>query len=195
VKVQLSSFDTEASYFHSTIENAEKEAQLLPCRALRKINSQFYGQYINEVLIGVRKSDLPSNADGYEQFDRNIENKINKKAVKDKINIISFFGEKTIDMSDFLSFEDINLLYDFEQRYNDHYVTLPFTLKFRQNDYKATQIFDEIKKYFSDFSSTIKTSNLLGYIPAYVSFRNLDNYIKLYSDHSGVIKNNFVFYS
>lgn len=184
MKVKLLSVDDEASYYHSTIENHEKDSQFLPCRALRKYNQDFYGKYINEVVIGIREGELPSNPKGYEEFDKKIEGKLNKKSVKDKLNIITFFGEKTLDLSDLLSFEDINLLSDFEQRYNDHYVSLPFTLKFRQKDYKAAKIFEDIQKSYSDFISTIRISNLLGYVPAYVSFRNLEQYINLYSDNN-----------
>lgn len=93
-----------------------------------------------------------------------------------------------MSLEELLSFKDVNLLSDFEQRYNDHFVSLPFTMKFRDNTYPTSQILDDIKKSFGDFVSKLKRSNLLGYVPAYGSYRELRNFIKLYVDNDVSIK-------
>lgn len=188
MKIELKEHDDDASFFYSTMENRENDSYVLPCRAYRKRGAEFYGNYINEVVVSIKKEDLPDNPKGYEIFDKNIEPKLNTKTVKNKINFITFFGDKTIELSDLLSFEDINLLADFEQRYNDHFVTMPFTFKFRDPTTQTSKILEDIRKSYSDFVSTIKTSNLLGYVPAYTSFRDLEKFIKLYSDNNLSIK-------
>ena len=191
MKLELKEYDDDASFFHLTMENIEEDKKVLPCRAYRKTWAEFYGNYVNEVVVGIKKDDLPENPKGYELFDKTIEPKLNKKTVKNKINIITFFAESTLELSDLLSFEDVNLLADFEQRYNDHLVTLPFTFKFREPVTQTTKILEDIKNSYSDFISTIKTSNLLGYVPAYTSFRDLDKFIKLYTDNDLSIKSHF----
>ncbi len=188
MKLELKEHDDIASFFYSTMENRENDKYVLPCRAYRKSYAEFYGNYINEVVVGIKKEDLPDNPKGYEIFDKNIEPKLNQKTVKNKINFITFFGDKTIELSDLLSFEDINLLADFQQRYNDHFVAMPFTFKFRDPATPAIKILEDIKKSYSDFSSTITTSNLLGYVPAYISFRELENFVKLYANNNLSIK-------
>lgn len=188
MKLELKEHDDDASFFYLTMENRENDKHVSPCRAYRKTFAEFYGNYINEVVIPIKKEDLPDNPNGYKIFDKTIEPKINQKTVKNKINFITFFSDKAIELSDLLSFEDINLLADFQQRYNDHFVTMPFTLKFRDPTTPTTQILEDIKKSYSDFKSTIKTSNLLGYVPAYSSFRELENFIKLYTDNNLSIK-------
>ncbi len=187
MKLELKEHDDVASFFYSTIENRENDKHVLPCRAYRKRGAEFYGNYINEVVVGIKKEDLPGNP-GYKSFDKNIEPKLNTKTVKNKINFITFFGQKTIELSELLSFEDINLLADFEQRYNDHFVTMPFTFKFRDPTTQSTEIFEDIKRSYSDFVSTTKMSNLLGYVPAYISFRDLGKFINLYTDNNLSIK-------
>ena len=154
MKVELVGSGENSSYFHTTIANREHDKRLLPARAFRKTQKEFEGQYINEVLIPISADDLPDNKEGYDLFDRTIEPKLSKKTVKDKINIITFFGDKSLELKDLLSFEDINLLTDFNQRYNDHFVTLPFTLKFRDKSTEPDEIYDDIKSLYSDFTST-----------------------------------------
>jgi hypothetical protein len=181
VKIKLTEFDEEASYFTSIMENRETDRHFLPTRAFRKTYSDFYDKYINEVLIGITKSDLSQN--GYENFNRTIEARLKKKSIGNKINIISFFGDKDVNLQELISFEDINLLADFEQRYNDHMVSCPFTLKFRSDTYSASNILSDIQSTYEDFISTLKTANILGYVPAYVSHRDLDGFIRLYTDY------------
>jgi hypothetical protein len=188
VKLELKEYDNDASFFHLIMENIEKNKKASPCRAYRKTYAEFYENYLNEVLIGINRESLPENPEGYKIFDETIEPKLNKKTVKNKINIITFFGDKTLELSDLLSFEDVNLLTDFEQRYNDHFVSLPFTFKFREPDMQTTKILENIKNSYSDFISTINTSNLLGYVPAYISFRELETFIKIYTDNTLSIK-------
>ncbi|MCK4796980.1 MAG: hypothetical protein KAT05_06335 [Spirochaetes bacterium] len=188
MKIELKEHDETASFFSSIMENREADKKILPCRAYRKTYAEFYGNYINEVVVGIKKEDLPTNPKGYELFDQTIEPKLNKKTVKNKLNIITFFGDKNTELSELLSFEDVNLLADFEQRYNDHFVTLPFTFKFREQTTKTSQILEDIKKSYSDFVSTISNSNLLGYVPAYTSFRELDKFIEIYTDNSLSVK-------
>lgn len=188
MKFKLLEFDKNASYFSSLIENREEDKRFLPCRAFRKTTRNFYNNYVNEVLIPIRKEDLPRNKQGYEDFNKTIEHKLRGKSVKDKINIITFFGEKTLNLREMMSFEDINLLADFEQRYNDHLISFPFTLKFRKEDYLTDKIFEDIKKTFTNFVSTLQTTNILGYVPAQVSHRSVEKFIKLYLDIGFTIK-------
>ena len=188
MKLELQEFDENSSYFFSTIANKEGDKRLLPGRALRKTYSEFYDEYINEALIGIEKTSLPGNKEGYDNFNNSIESILNKKSIKDKLNIITFFGDKNVDLSELLSFEDINLLADFEQRYNDHFVSMPFTLKFREPTYGSAQIFEDIKASYQNFVSTLKTQNILGYVPAYVSHRDLDKFVKFYLDNNQSIK-------
>lgn len=187
MQVKVLEFDEEASFFTSLMKNHENDSHYLPSRAFRKTSSDFYDRYLNEVLIGIRTEDLSDNTQGYNNFNRTIEPRLKKKSVSDKINIITFFGDRDIDLNQLLSFEDINLLADFEQRYNDHLVSLPFTLKFREDTYNATEILNDIRKSYSDFVSTLRTTNLLGYVPAYVSHRELENFIRLYLDTASTV--------
>jgi len=188
VKVELVASGENSSFFHTTITNRERDKRILPARAFRKTQKEFDGLYINEVLIPISAKDLPANKEGYSLFDRTIEPKLSKKTVKDKINIITFFGEKTLELKDLLNFEDINLLADFNQRYNDHFVTLPFTLKFRDTATKPDEIYNDIKSLYGDFVSTLNQKNLLGYVPAYASFREINKFIDLYIDNNQSIK-------
>ncbi len=167
------------------MQNRENDTHFLPTRAYRKSYSEFYEKYINEVLIGITKSDLTQS--GYENFNRTIEERLKKKSIGNKVNIISFFGDKDVNLSELLSFEDINLLADFEQRYNDHMVSCPFTLKFREDTYSASSILTDIQSTYGDFISTLKTANILGYVPGYVSHRDLDGFIRLYTDYGSTI--------
>jgi len=170
------------------MENREKDHYELPCRAFHKSNSNFYGSYINEVPIRITKKDLPSNPAGYEIFDKTIEPKLKKKSVPDKVNIITFYGNSSLSLEELLSFKDVNLLSDFGQRYNDHFVSLPFTLRFRDKKFPTSKILEDIKQSFGDFVSQLKLSNLLGYVPAYGSFRELRNFVSLYLDNNVSIK-------
>ena len=188
MKVELVGSGENSSYFHTTIANREHDKRILPARAFRKTQKEFDGCFINEVLIPISAQDLPENKEGYDIFDRTIEPKLSKKTVKDKINIITFFGEKTLELKDLLCFEDINLLTDFNQKYNDHFVTLPFTLKFRDKATKPDQILTEIKSLYSDFTSTLNQTNLLGYVPAYASFREINKFVDLYIENNQSIK-------
>lgn len=186
MKIKLTEFDEEASFFTSILQNRENDTHFLPTRAYRKSYSEFYDKYINEVLIGITKNDLTQS--GYENFNRTIEERLKKKSIGNKINIITFFGDKDVDLRELLSFEDINLLADFEQRYNDHLVSYPFTLKFQDDTYNAENILSDIQSTYRDFISTLKTSNILGYIPSYVSHRDLDGFIRLYTDSGSSIE-------
>jgi hypothetical protein len=188
VKVELVGSGENSSYFHTKITNREQDKKILPMRAFRKTQREFDGLFINEALIPISSDDLPSNKEGYDLFNRTIEPKLSKKIVKDKINIITFFGEKKLELKDLLSFEDINLLTDFNQRYNDHFVSLPFTLKFRDKATKPDDIYNDIKSLYGDFASTLKQSNLLGYVPAYSSFREISKFVDLYIDNNQSIK-------
>jgi len=187
VQVKILEFDEEASFFTSQLKNRENDLHNLPSRAFRKTSSDFYDSYLNEVLIGIRTEDLSESSPGYDNFNRTIEPKLKKKSVSDEINIITFFGDRDIDLKQLLSFEDINLLADFEQRYNDHLVSLPFTLKFREDTYNATQILDDIRASYPNFASTLRTTNLLGYVPAFVSHRELEKFIQLYLDTASTV--------
>ncbi|OPY37364.1 MAG: hypothetical protein A4E35_01279 [Methanoregula sp. PtaU1.Bin051] len=187
MQVKVLEFDEEASFFTSQLKNRENDLHYLPSRAFRKTSSDFYDRYLNEVLIGIRTEDLSESSPGYDNFSRTIEPKLRKKSVSNEINLITFFGDRDIDLNQLLSFEDINLLADFEQRYNDHLVSLPFTLKFREDTYNATQILNDIRASYSDFASTLRRTNLLGYVPAYVSHRELENFIRLYLDTASTI--------
>ncbi len=188
MKLELIGCGEKSSFFHSIIKNREEDKRVLPSRAYRKTQTEFNGKYITEALIPISKKDLPSNKEGYSIFDKNIEPKLSKKTVKGKINIITFFGEKDLGLKDLLRFEDINLLTDFEQRYNDHFVSLPFTLKFRDTATKQDEIYDDINRLYTDFVSTLNQANLLGYVPAYTSFRGLNRFIELYIDNCKSIK-------
>jgi hypothetical protein len=188
VKIELKEHDESASFFSSIMENRENDHKVLPCRAYRKKYAEFHGNYIHEVTVGIKKDDLPENPTGYELFDKQIEPRLNRSTVKNKINIITFFGDENLELADLLSFEDIGLLADFEQRYNDHFVTLPFTVKFRDETIQTNKILEDIKKSYSDFVSTMNTSNLLGYVPAYTSFRDLNKFIEIYTDNALSVK-------
>jgi hypothetical protein len=89
VKLELKEYDNDASFFHLTMENIEKDMKTSPCRAYRKTYAEFYNNYINEVLVGIDKESLPENPEGYKIFDETIEPKLNKKTVKNKINIVT----------------------------------------------------------------------------------------------------------
>ena len=49
-------------------------------------------------------------------YNKNIEPKLKKKSVPDKVNLITFYGDNTMSLEELLSFKDVNLLSDFEQR-------------------------------------------------------------------------------
>ena len=110
MQVKILEFDEEASFFTSQLKNRENDLHNLPSRAFRKTSSDFYDSYLNEVLIGIRTEDLSESSPGYDNFNRTIEPKLKKKSVSDEINIITFFGDRDIDLKQLLSFEDINLL-------------------------------------------------------------------------------------
>jgi hypothetical protein len=180
VDYKLLEYNEEASYFSSQLSNKESDEKILPSRAFRKTYSDFYGRYINEVLFPIKKEDLPKDMAGYQLFDKHIEEKIRKKSLANKINIITFFGDKNLDLSDLSKFEDISLIAEFEQRYNDCLFSFPFTLKFREKEYLSENILAEVKAGYKDFSSSLKSTNLLGYVPAYISHRSIEDFIKIY---------------
>jgi len=188
VNFKILEFDEESSFFCSHIRNIHGDERLLPTRALRKCKKEFHGNFINEVLVPIRKQDLPENKDGYELFNKNIEAKLNKKSIEDKLNIITFFGEKSLSINDLVSFKDIDLLATFEQLYNDHLISFPFTLKFRDPSCQSKDILKDIKGSYKDFVSSLKNKKIFGYLPAYVSHREIENFLKIYEDNAITVK-------
>ena len=90
----------------------------------------------------------------------------------------AFFFLKILIFWQILSKDIINL----------RFVTLPFTLKFRDTVTQSDEIYTEIKNSYGDFVSTLNQKNLLGYVPAYVSFRNINKFVDLYLENKQSIE-------
>lgn len=168
---------SEVSYYDLELKNREGFRQALPIRAIKKIpsTSEVQPNHVNEVLIPIKKQDLDKSNDD------DLEIKLSRSSTKDHINVINFFSNSDVDLKDLLRYRDVGLLAKFEQIYNDHFVSLPFSLKFREEGYMSDGIPNEIKKYFSDFiSSTSYKKNIMGYIPAYSWYKDIEKLVEFY---------------
>jgi len=168
---------SDISYYDLELKNRENFNQTLPIRAIKRFGGvpTPLVNHINEVLINIKKTDMDKSNDDA------LEPKLTRASTKDQINVINFFSNKDVELKDLLKYRDVGLLAKFEQMYNDHFVSLPFSLKFREEGYMSDGIPDEIKKYFSDFiSSTTYKKNIMGYVPAYSWYKDIEKLIDFY---------------
>lgn len=173
--------DPSTSFYSLKIQNAEGDNHLLPARAFKKLQTN-QKQHINEVLINIKKEYIErGDIDNIE-----LEEKLKRASTKNEINIITFFGSKDVELKDLIRNRDTGLLASFESLYNDHLVSIPFSLKFRQEGFESEKINNEIKMYMDDFiGSTAKKENILGYVPAYSWYKNIEDLVKFYVDKIG----------
>ncbi len=184
---QLLDQSEEGNYYKMKIQNREGFKKTTPVRGFKKIDNNEH-PYVNEVLLSFKSDQFPDGS-SYDVFNRNIENKLKAKESLNNINIITFFGDKNTDMNSISKFEDIILLNNFEELVNDNLVTMPFSLKlYDANEYDPFK--QSIYNAFDKFSSTVVTKNFLGYIPAYIKYKELDKFFKFYSNKDlGTVRN------
>ncbi len=187
VDYQLLDQSEEGNYYKMKIQNREGFEKTTPVRGFKKIDNNEH-PYVNEVLLSFKSDQFPD-GNNYDVFNRNIENKLKGKESLNNINIITFFGDKNTNMNSISKFEDIILLNNFEELVNDNIVTMPFSLKlYEANEYDSFK--QSIYDTFDKFISTVVTKNFLGYIPAYVKYKELDKFFEFYSNKDlGIVRN------
>ena len=171
--------ENDSNIYSLSVSNREGIRRKTPSRAFRKVPGVTNDQYFSEVFVPISSDDLPGK-DSYEEFDKRIEQRIKKKEVDGNINVFSFFGDKEVDPQKVANFEDIGLLSKFEVLFNDHLIGMPYSFKFYREG-AFDEIFEESTKIYETFSSVLDGKNLLGYIPAYISYNDLEKYVNFYS--------------
>ncbi|WP_287961436.1 hypothetical protein [Acidiplasma sp.] len=175
----LIDINEDNNYYKMEIKNREGIKKLTPARGFKKIDDNSY-PYFNEVLSSI-KHDKLSGMNNYDTFDRNIEHRIKSKESKNNINIITFYGDKNTDILEMSKFEDIGLIDNFEKLFNDNIISMPYALSLYEKG-ALENIFDGIKKSYDNFISTLNTKNIFCYVPAYVKYKDLDQFLRFYSE-------------
>ena len=170
---------SDEGFFSMNIANIEGNVRTTPSRAFRKVNSPYDKSYFTEVLTAIKHDNLAGQKN-YDSFNNSIEQKIKKKETNGNINIISFFGDKQTDISDISSFEDIGLIDNFEKLFNDHLISTPYSLSLYNKD-GFDSILPQVKNSFDSFATSLNTKNIFCYIPAYINYKQLEDFIKFYS--------------
>ncbi len=166
-------------FFSMKISNVEGNVRTTPSRAFKKVNSVYDKSYFTEVLTAIKHDNLIGQKN-YSSFNNSIDQKIKNKETKDNINIISFFGDKQTDISEISKFEDIGLIDNFEKLFNDHLISTPYSLSLYNKD-NFDSILPQVKDSFDNFATSLNTKNIFCYIPAYINYKQLDDFIKFYS--------------
>lgn len=169
----------DENFYSLQISNVEGDIRRTPSRAYRRVNSPYDTSYFTEVFTAVKHDSLLGHKN-YNIFDKTIEQKIKNKETKNNINIISFFGDKQTDISQISKFEDIGLIDSFEKLFNDHLISTPYSLILYNKD-NFDSILLQIKDAFDDFATPLNTKNIFCYIPAYIQYNKLDDFMKFYS--------------
>lgn len=177
--VFLGGDENQEHVFSLKVSNREDVSRMTPSRAYKRVPGTPNNQYFSEVFIPILSSDLPGQ-EGYDEFDKKIEQRVKNKEVGGNINIISFFGDKEVDPEKVANFEDIGLLSKFEVLFNDHMVGMPYSFKFYGSG-AFEDIYQKSTNIFETFSSVLETRNLLGYVPAFVNYNDLEKYLIYYS--------------
>ncbi|MCL4356601.1 MAG: hypothetical protein M1460_01875 [Candidatus Thermoplasmatota archaeon] len=176
------------SVFNLRIKNREGEIRETPSRAFKKVSFNFDKKYFTELMISIKNDELKGKPN-YAKFDENIERKLKKKEVKNNVNIISFYGDKNTDINNLVKFEDLGLLSNFETLFNDHLITMPYSLSLY--DSSLDEIYQQVTNSFDTFFTTLTSKNLFGYVPAYVKYGEIDKFINFYSGKSlGTVNEN-----
>lgn len=174
----LNGKENEDNVFTLNISNREGTVRRTPSRAFKRTHSDEDSSYFTEVYLPVRESELKGRS-GYPSFDNTVETRLKQKEVADNVNIISFFGDKSTDIKDLSKFEDLGLLTNFEGLFNDHLIALPYSLNLYDSNFE--DMLNSVKESFDSFVTTLQTTNIFGYLPAYAKFRELDRFISFYS--------------
>lgn len=174
---------TGSAVFSLSVTNIEQTVRITPSRAFKKADPKFDKSYFTEVFLPIKKRQLKG-GDQYKQFDLTIEPKLKKKELKDNVNIISFFGDKETHPSDIANFEDLGLLSNFEALFNDHIICMPFSTSLYESNYD--DILSTVTTTFKDFTGTLHTNNVFGYIPAYVHYNEMEKYLNFYSKNASL---------
>lgn len=175
----LKGAENENNIFSLSIKNIEGIERKTPSRAFKKVNSSDNTSYFTEAMLQIKNDELTGKPN-YPKFDRNIEDRIKKKEVGNNVNIISFYGDKSTGISNLVKFEDLGLLSNFEALFNDHMIAMPYSLSLY--NLKVDDIFLNVKNAFDSFFSVLSSKNLFGYIPSYVNYRYIADFLKFYSD-------------
>jgi hypothetical protein len=175
----LSGDENSNGVFNLEIRNRAGVTRETPSRAFKRVSSDFDNKYFTEVMIPIRSSEFKGEPD-YPKFDKNIESKLKKKEVENNINIISFYGDKNTDINNLVKFEDLGLLSNFETLFNDHLIAMPYPLSLHNSSF--AEIYQQVTDSFDTFFTTLNSKNLLGYVPAYVKYGEIEKFIKFYSD-------------
>ena len=168
-------------YTELKTHNMEKE-KLTPSRAFKKTVNKFNYSYITEAFIPIKFDEIKGQKN-YSSFNDKIDDKLNRKIVKGNINIITMFGDKEVNMSTLSNFEDLGLISDYEKKFNDYLVGLPFTMRFYK-DFDLSKIYSETTKAYKDFTSISDSKNILGYIPAYSNYSEMEKYFEFYQKNA-----------
>lgn len=177
----LSGEENSKGFFNLRIQNREGTVRETPSRAFKRVGSNFDNKYLTEVMILIRSDELKDEP-GYQKFDKNIESKLKKKEVKDNVNIISFYGDRSTDIKNLVKFEDLGLLSDFETLFNDHLIAMPYPLSLHNSSFD--DIYNHVTSSFDTFFTTLTSKNLFGYVPAYVKYGEIEKFINFYSGKS-----------
>lgn len=181
MRVNINGVNSSTSFYNLEIQNVEGNSHLLPSRAFKKIPNISEKQHINEVVINIKKEYINKDTDNVE-----LEDKLKRASTKDEVNIVTFFGNNDVELKDLIKYRDVGLLASFESLYNDHLVSIPFSFKFRQDGFGSEKINKEIMTYLDGFiGSTANKKNILGYVPAYSWYRDIESLVKFYSDELG----------
>ncbi|MGP6207821.1 hypothetical protein ACNF42_07345 [Cuniculiplasma sp. SKW3] len=179
MRITLTPGDENAeNIFSSVFTNRENVSRNGPSRAYRKIPGVANDRYFTEVFIPIRQNEIESQK-GYQKFDELIDKKVKSKEVTDNINIISFFGDEHVNPMDIVKFEDVGLLSNFETLFNDHMICTPYSFNLHHGSYE--DIFSRVTSIFDSFSTTLNSKNLLGYVPVYVNYREIEKLVTYYS--------------
>ncbi|MEM0135775.1 MAG: hypothetical protein QXU18_11240 [Thermoplasmatales archaeon] len=171
--------ENQDNVFSLSVSNREGINRKTPSRAYKKVDETSNNQYFSEVFIPIASNDLQGQ-EGYDEFDKRIEQRVKKKEVDGNINIVSFFGDKDVDPEKIANFEDIGLLSKFEVLFNDHLMGMPYSFKFYGSG-NFDEIYQKSTKIYETFSSVLEKKNLLGYVPAFVNYNALENYVNFYA--------------
>jgi hypothetical protein len=170
------------SVFNLNMTSSEGVLRKTPSRAFKKITSKNNSNtsYFTEVMLQIKHGEL-SDGPNYSEFDQNIETRIKNKEVMNNINIISFFGDNDTDINNLVNFKDIGLLSNFEALFNDHIITLPYSLSLY--NCQSDNILSYIKSASDSFFSVLNSkTNLFGYVPLYISYREIEQFLDFYAN-------------
>ncbi len=187
MKISLNSgIENDENVFSLTFANRENIINNSPSRAFKKYGSNS-NKLFTEVFLSIKNEEI--NGSKYDSFNNNIERKLKRSESNDNINIITFFGDKYVDSNKLSNFEDIQLLSNFESLFNDNLICMPYTQKFYFDSFDT--IFDKTKEIYNTFSGVLTKTSLVGYLPAYLHYRDADKFLKFYSGKAtGDVYNN-----